>query len=83
MVTVNMLRTHEGNVYLSEENKIRFVTALDLIKCLKQDEYQRLPLTCAPISELPSNTSTVTRIVNYLDCVQVHKSEIIHEKCRH
>ena len=36
---------------------IRFVTALDLIKCLKHIKYLRLLLTCAPISELPSNES--------------------------
>ena len=33
-------------------NKIRFVTTLDLIKCLKQIKYQRLLLTCTPISKL-------------------------------
>ena len=38
-----------------------FVTALDLIKCLKQVKYQRLLITCAPIgmSKLPSNISTI------------------------
>ena len=34
------------------------MTALDLIKCLRQIRQQRLLLTCAPISELPSNIST-------------------------
>ena len=34
MVTQNMLHTHEGK-QVSLEKKIRFVTALDLIKCLK------------------------------------------------
>ena len=37
MVTQNMLRTHEGKVVLSDKY-IRFVTALDLIKCLEQVE---------------------------------------------
>ena len=32
--------------------------ALDLIKCIKQIKYQRLLLTCALFSELPSNIST-------------------------
>ena len=36
-----------------------FDCALDLIKCVKQFKYQRLLLTYAPISELPSNISTV------------------------
>ena len=31
-----MLRTHEGQLVFSDQTKIRFVTALDLIKCLKQ-----------------------------------------------
>ena len=33
---------------------MQFVTALDLIKCIKQIKYQTLLLTCAPISKLPS-----------------------------
>ena len=36
MVTQNMLRTCEGKQVFSEEEKIRFVTAIDLKKCLKQ-----------------------------------------------
>ena len=32
-ITQNMLRLHEG--LFGEEEKIRFVTALDTIKCLK------------------------------------------------
>ena len=39
--------------------KIRFVTALDLIKCLKQIKYQILLLACAPISKVPSQTSAI------------------------
>ena len=35
--------------------KIQFVTALDIIKCLKDIKWQRLLHMCAPISELPSN----------------------------
>ena len=41
------------------KEKINFVTALDLIKCHKQREKKRLLPTCAPISELPSNISTM------------------------
>ena len=35
------------------------VTALNLFKCLNQIRTQKLILTCAPISELPSNISTM------------------------
>ena len=52
MVTQNMLRTHGGKICLFG-GKIRFVTALDLIKFLEQIRQQRLLLTCATISELP------------------------------
>ena len=46
------------------KEKINFATALDLIKCLKQREKkQRLLPTCAPISELPSNISTMLMTV--------------------
>ena len=40
IITQKMLRPHEGK-------NVRFVTALDLIKCLKQIRQQRLPFTCA------------------------------------
>ena len=39
--------------------KIRTFFAFDLIKCLKIIKLQRLPLTSAPISELPFNISTM------------------------
>ena len=56
MVTQNMLRTYGGSYVFSEEKKTsRFVTALDLIKCLKQVKSQRLHLPCGHISELPSD----------------------------
>ena len=54
MVTQNVLRTHEG-VYVFSKKKLRFVSALDLFKCLKQN---KLLLTCPLISELPSNIRT-------------------------
>ena len=54
MVTHYMLRTHG----FSDKNT-RFVTALDVIKCLEQVEKQILRLTCAPLNELPSNISTM------------------------
>ena len=38
MVTQNMLQANAGNLILSETKKIRFVTALDIIKCHKQIE---------------------------------------------
>ena len=37
----------------SEKKKIRFVTTLCQVKCLKQIKYQRFILTWAPIFELP------------------------------
>ena len=42
------------DIFLEKEENLRYVTALDLIKCLKQ---HRLLLTCAPIYELPFNIS--------------------------
>ena len=45
------------------EKKNRFVTTLDLIKGFKQIKLQRLHHTCAPISELPSNISTMFKSV--------------------
>ena len=49
MVTQNMLRTHEGNVFFRKKNDL---AALDLTKCPEQIINQRLLFTCAPISEL-------------------------------
>ena len=51
MVTKSMLRTHDGKQVFSEKK----TTVLDQVKCLKHFKYQRLRITCAPISELPSN----------------------------
>ena len=58
MVTQKILRMHERKKVFSDI-KIRFVSALDLINCLKQIEY-------APISELPSNISTMGQSENAL-----------------
>ena len=57
MVTQNKLRTCEGN-FLGK-NIFKFVTTVDLNKCFKQIKLQFLLFTCAPISELLSNLSTV------------------------
>ena len=62
--------------------KIRFTTALNLIKCLKQVKLRILLLTRVPVSGLPSNISTWSgRIVGIensglqhlflLDCIEV------------
>ena len=48
-----MLRTHEKKVFL--EKKKHFLAALDHIKCFIQIKKDRLLLTFASISELPSN----------------------------
>ena len=50
MITKNMLRTYEKKTLSSMKKKIRLVTAFDLIRYHKQIKYQRLFLTCAPIS---------------------------------
>ena len=55
MVTKKMLHPNENRAFLFGEK----VTALDLIKCIRQIKYQRLLLTCAPISKLPSNISAM------------------------
>ena len=54
-----MLRTFEGKQVFSEGKNIRFVTTLDVIKCLEQIKQQRLFRTWEFISELPSNMSTM------------------------
>ena len=64
MVTQNMLRMHEGKLFFSQ-NITRFVTAFDLVKCLKQIKSQRLLPTFAPISEVPSNISTTACQVGF------------------
>ena len=53
----NSERIKEESIFF--EKKIRFVAALDLIKCLKQIKCQRLFLACAPFSELQSSISTM------------------------
>ena len=49
-----MLRTYEAKRPFDKEKIFQFVTALDLIKCLikKRIKKQKLPPTCALISEL-------------------------------
>ena len=53
MVTKNMFCAQEGK-------QVGFVTALNLIKCCKKIKLQRFILTCAPISDLPSDISTMS-----------------------
>ena len=55
MVTQTMLRTQKRKIGPFGE-KIRL--AHEMIKCFKPIKQRRLLLTCAPISELPSNSST-------------------------
>ena len=62
MVTNYMLRTHEGKYVFSGKNT-RFVTALDVIKCLEQVEKQILRPTGAHLNELPSNITTMIKRV--------------------
>ena len=58
MVTQNMLRTSERKQYFSEIN-LKFAVALDLNICLKQFKTTTLLRSRSPISELPSNTTTM------------------------
>ena len=51
MVNQNILRTCE-----LKQSQIKFATEHDQNKCLKQG---KLSIYCAPISELPSNMSTM------------------------
>ena len=53
-----MLRMHERNWYFRKKKK-PICDFSRSIKCLKQSRYQTLLLTCAPMSELPSNISTM------------------------
>ena len=55
-----MLFTHAGKEVFSDIKKIESVTSLNLSECLKQINKQRLPLACAPISELLSKISTMS-----------------------
>ena len=57
MVTHNMLRIRKNRSFRLKKYPI--VTALGLIKSLIQVKYKRLLLTCALISELPSNICTM------------------------
>ena len=62
VLILNCTSEHVANqkkIDLFREKKIQFVTALDLIECLKQIKYQRLLLTYPPISELPPNISSM------------------------
>ena len=49
------------------------MTALDLITCLKQIKYLILFLTCAPVSELPSNKTTLI--------ISIFRRIILHHFC--
>ena len=59
-----MLRTNEGklNGFSDKKNPI-CDHALDRNKCLKLIKLQTLLLSCAPISKLPSSTSTMVGLV--------------------
>ena len=58
MLTQNMLRMHNEKKGFSE-NKIRFVTVFNLIKCLIEINLQKLLVACAPLSNFPSNIDTM------------------------
>ena len=54
----NMLRTHGGNRFFRRKD---LVTALDLIKCLKQIKKHRLQLIGVSFSEVPSDMSDMSK----------------------
>ena len=58
MVTQKMLRTYKENWPFLFFFFFRFATALDLNKCLNQIKYTDFT---TPISDLPSNISTMLR----------------------
>ena len=62
MVRHNMLGMCEEKQDISEVN-FKFAIALDLKNCAKQIKLPISLHTCAPFSELPSNTSTMVRIL--------------------
>ena len=59
MITQDILRTNEEKYVVSYQTKIRFVTVLDLIKCLKHIKEKLLLLACTLNSKLPSDISTM------------------------
>ena len=59
MVTNKTLRTDKGK-QVCFENDFKFANPVDLNKCLKQTKLPILLYTCAHISELPSNISTMS-----------------------
>ena len=78
MVTRDMLRMRIKEKKVVSGKKIRVVTVLDLIKCLKQIKWQRLLLTYAPISELPSNISTVRELEFPFPCYFICMNIFLH-----
>ena len=58
----HVARLHDVGKQVSSKRKKRFVTGLDLIKCLIPIKEQILRLSCATISDLPSNASTMGNI---------------------
>ena len=60
MVTQNTWRTFGKENRIFMKKKVIFVTAQDLKKMLLTDQ-PRLFCTCAPTSELPTNTSTMIK----------------------
>ena len=67
MTIHNMLSPNEGKFIFPEEEKNHFVTSFNIITCLKQIKLQRMLLTCAPISELPSHISTMISPIDIVD----------------
>ena len=78
MVCQNTLRTYEVK-NRSCFKQIRFVTALDVIKCSKRIRKPKLLRSCAPISELSFNirSMNIRIIVDISKCLNVIKMSLI------
>ena len=59
LVTQNMLRTHEGKWVISVERKNRIYDCSQTTETSSTDQTTEIALTCALISDLPSNISTM------------------------
>ena len=58
--------TIKKHCFFLYKKKTRCLTALPLIKCLKQIKYQRLHLTLVPILKLSSSISTMVNIYKWI-----------------
>ena len=78
MVTYDTLRTCEGK-HVFFKIDLKFETAVDLNKCLKQIKLPISTYSCAPISELPSDKSTMGYTPHeHTECPEIYRKTILH-----